>query len=650
MYSNRFLFACIFGLIIILFLPLASFSQFKLTDAGRPLPSKESSWSNPYSKSSTTRVSLPFIDDFSSPSSQSFWNNRGAFFNNDFAFSPPSVGIVTLDALDMNGRLYELANSSSFAADTLVSGFIRLDSSFLPSRLPMLAEDSIYLSFFVQPGGGYGPIWENVGSSPSAKDSLVLQFYAKEDMSWNSVWSMAGESIDSIYARDSVFWVFVNIPILDSIYLNDSFRFRFLNFASLDNNPSFSYVGNCDNWHIDYIYLNKDRSYDDITRRDIAFVNPARSLLREYQSMPSRQFTPSDMADNLSIKISNLSDSALNSIYKYKIRNSNNDVVHNYDGGFENIYPFISTKEYQTSPNHASPPIEYSFDINNDAFTYFDIIHSVKPGVGQDNNSSNDSIRFRQVFENYYAYDDGTAENGFGLEPIRKSNLALGFNLANTDTLMAVDIYFNSTYQDANQKPFYICVWNSQQGKPKDSIFRSYMHYTPANEGLNQFKRYYLEESVILSEGLSFISLETKYNDYLNIGFDRNTDCSSMIFGNWANNWEENTLFKGSLMIRPYFGYKSVIGLEKLPTSVDKEIDLRVYPNPSQGIINLELSSELEGNNYIICIRNILGQEIYRDKFTPYINLSNSKPGVYILSLRDKSGNILKTQKLIINQ
>ena len=49
----------------------------------------------------------------------------------------------------------------------------------------------------------------------------------------------------------------------------------------------------------------------------------------------------------------------------------------------------------------------------------------------------NDSIGFNQVFSNYYAYDDGTAEKAYALDAIG-GQLAVRFLLAKADTLDGV--------------------------------------------------------------------------------------------------------------------------------------------------------------------------------------------------------------------
>ena len=129
-----------------------------------------------------TPVTLPFFDDFSNytgaPKS-SLWADRQAFVNNSYPMIPPSIGVVTLDALDENGLIYAHAETQPFGADTLTSNPIRLDYNNVFHR-PMQIADSIYFSFYYQPGGAsrsYPPVeWERIGDHPETGDSLVLEF------------------------------------------------------------------------------------------------------------------------------------------------------------------------------------------------------------------------------------------------------------------------------------------------------------------------------------------------------------------------------------------------------------------------------------------------------------------------------------------
>lgn len=584
---------------------------------------------------------LPFFDDFSSyvgcPNNE-LWQGKNCLVNYGFQVFPPTVGVVTLDVLQANGELYPNANTLVFSADTLSSVSIRLDSVKEPLPKKLTVGDSIYLSFFVQPGGGIGSMWERIGSTPSEKDSIVLQFYCSSDSSWQNVWSMKGMSVDSLYKTDSMYFRYVLIPITQEKYFNNDFRFRFFNYASLDSNPSYEYVSNCDQWNLDYIYLSYNRTKRDSTFRDLSFVNPAPSLLKKYQAMPARQFRNSEMKDSLNISIVNLYSTALNSNYRYDITDKNNNEVGSYNGGFENIYPYIQTHSFQTSVNHARPPVTYAYNFDKNYWTYFTITHVVREGVGQDSRHENDTIRFKQRFENYFAYDDGTSENGFGVEPIKNSNLAVGYFLNERDTIYAVDIYFNHTYENANIKPFYICIFNSTADSlPKDKIYMS-EKLTPIVDSLNKFTRYILEEPQVLDSGEFFVSIQIKNNDYLNIGFDQNNDASMFTFANTTNYWQRS-FNQGALMIRPYFGYKTV-GINDV---VEKEKQIKIYPNPAKTTIHIygEENPDIE-------MFDLMGRMVLKDKGND-ININSLNRGVYIIKVQGKDKESYN-QKVVVEK
>ena len=586
-------------------------------------------------RQSSDDIFLPFIDDFSNyvgiPNPDK-WETFGAVVNCSYQFNPPSVGVATLDATDIYGKLYAHATSSPFYADTLASRFIRLDSVLSPYGIALSPSDSVYLSFYVQPAGGSGKQWEMIGSRPSSEDSIILEFYSSET-GWSRIWSMGGEHADSLYNRYGSYYKYVLIPITDQTYFNKEFRFRFRNMASLSNSSLSSYIGNCDQWNIDYVYLNRNRSFEDTSRRDLAFVEPAPSMLKRYQAMPSRQFKQDEMADSLHIKIVNLADMALSSTYKYEITNESGMRLYSYDGGFENISPYSQTQQYQTSPNHARPTVDFVFDINSERWYAFDIIHTIKEGVGQDWLPANDTIRFKQIFEDYFAYDDGTAENGIGVEPISGSHLAVRYDLNEKDTLSAVDIYFNTSLDEGNFKPFFICVWTCENGLPAEMIYKS-EKLIPRSDSLNRFARFVLDESIVLPAGSFFISLQTKGNDYLNIGFDRNTNSSEYTFSKTGSDWQQS-FEKGSVMMRPYFGYRASVGLNEVDAS-----EIKIYPNPASTKVYLQNCDGLLKRLF-----DMNGRMLLQTRKNE-IDISRFDCGVYILQVADE-GRTIYHEKII---
>ena len=602
-------------------------------------------------------IFLPFIDDFSSYEGQpneSLWQNGNALVNKGFQFLPPTIGVVTLDILDKEGKIYNHANIYGFSADTLCSVSIRTDSIREPVIKKLSASDSIYFSFFIQPTGAMGNLWERIGSAPSSKDSIILQFYASKQNTWTTVWSMKGTNLDSIYNKDSVYFLQYLIPVTDTAYFNNDFRFRFINYGSLDNNPSYSYISNKGGWNIDYVYMNINRNFKDNTYRDISFVNPACSFIKNFTALPAKHFKKEYMKDTIYNTIINLHSSVLNSNYSYSVSDDKGNIIHSYSGGYENIVSYPQTHMFQTQKNHVAHQLDFAFNPPDGMFSKYTITHVVTEGVGQDNIRSNDTTQFVQKFENYFSYDDGTAESGIGIEPSNASAFAIGFPLLSEDTLYCVDIYFNCSYQQSNLKPFYLYIYDSKEqisvykdgeGKeftdtlivPDEIIYES-VKLTPYYDSLNKFHRYYLDEPLIIPKGVFFIAMKPNGSSYMNIGFDQNNDASAFMFEKKGKDWS-NIFLKGAPMIRPYFGSSSV-GIEHSVYNTDK---LNIYPNPAKDVIVIDYTSYGTQNNEVR-IFDIQGNLLINQKYVPNsgLDISTLKNGIYILKVGSQ------TQKLII--
>lgn len=89
---------------------------------------------------------------------------------------------------------------------------------------------------------------------------------------------------------------------------------------------------------------------------------------------------------------------------------------------------------------------------------------------------------------------------------------------------------------------------------------------------------------------------------------------------------------------------KSTIGIEE-----ENTFDMTVYPNPTNGIFNLE-SSALQGENTIE-IHNQLGQLIYSSVFhsaqTNAVDITSTPAGIYLLSIKNKNGVVVYNGKII---
>lgn len=595
----------------------------------------------PKDASSASAVKLPFFDDFSNYQGipdTTRWQSADAFVNSCYGPLPPTVGVVTLDAVDATGALHAGASTSLFTADTLASQPIRLDSLFTPTRRKLTPADSLYLSFYYLPGGGSGPLWERNGDTPEAADSLLLEFYMPDSDSWVPVWSTGGISVDTLLANTGKAWQYVNLPITDPAYFNSQFRFRFRNYCSLDNIPKPGLVGNCDHWNIDYVMLDYNRTFTDRYTRDVAFVNPAPSLLKKYQAMPARQFRALDMAQSLDITITNRYEQPLATHYGYKIYDAIGVELNTYDGGYENIPSYFPSQSYQTAPAHAEPAVNYAFPLSDEPQQYR-IEHVVREGVSGDQHQQNDTITFTQVLDNYYAYDDGTAENGYGLTSTSSHvKLAYLFELNKADTLTAIDLYFNRTRGGENEQiMFYLCVWSDEDGHPGTLLYKDSQRRKPQFTTLNGYSRYLLEEPLIVS-GKVYVGLEQTSNYYINLGFDRNNDARQQIYYLTSPTWQQSIL-AGALMMRPYFGQRATVGISHPAES----LACRVYPNPVHDILNIDLP---EGN-YSLTLYNRQGSVMQVSHDQHQMHIGQLPAGLYLLRITQADTGLTRTLKII---
>ena len=655
----------------------------------------------------TDGLHLPFVDDFSNymgyPSS-ALWQDRYAYVNRTFAIQPPTLGVVTLDALDEKGNVYAHADGAGFKADLLTSLPIRLDYNFTLNR-EMRVSDSLYLSFYYQPAGGSlsGVEWERLGNRPEGRDSLILEFgyatgdtiflgyeycdyYLGEDESyvigdtlfnpfmpdnyyifdhaafpgdlislpcnelygpeiyWEHIWSTPGELLDNWIAENPLqYFKQVLIPITDSRWFVNNFQFRFRNLASLEDNAIVGWASNVDQWNIDYVRLDVNRSQNDRYPNDLAFVMPTTSILKEYQAMPWSQYRDSDLASAFDNKMANLSQNVKNSEYTFNIRKVGGGQVASYLTNNENAYPYYDHGLHDV-PAHATPAFNFS-SLPTDAAdsASFIITHIFKEvGVGDDRRC-NDTCIFEQKFSNYYAYDDGTAEAGYSIlstMTIPEAYFAMRFTLAQPDTLRAVKMWFNAVLENANFEEFTMMVWGDNGNRPGEVLYEQ-AHQLPSHaDAYTDFVTYRLDEPVAIS-GTFYVGFYQDHSVQLNIGFDQNTDSRSHFLYKTTGVWCEPFL-KGTPMIRPVIGAPIPV-----PVSVTEQdyTYILVYPNPTSDILNVALPEQCVVANCRIF--DAFGRLVdSRHGAVDSINVSHLSPGLYLLQLTDAAGHVF-TQKFV---
>lgn len=562
-------------------------------------------------------IGLPFFEDFIPldiwPSGMR-WTDNDVYINNTYPVNPVSQGVATFDAIDNNGLLYDEAGSFSFEADHLTSA---------PIDLELDASDNVYLSFFYQPQG--------IADAPEQRDSLVLQFYSATNEQWQHIWKAEGRELHNFKP--------VIIKIDDPDYLYKGFRFRFVNYASISTTVADpAMAGNSDHWNIDYVYLNNNRSADDTIPADVAFTSPMRSVLNTYESMPWSQFRNvflSEMGSYININYRNNDGTTRNVTRNFEILDMYEDeVVHDFSAGATNIEP------WQWISYNAN--LIYTFNSAQSDSALFRIKSILI--TDEFDRKLNDTIEYQQVFSDFFAYDDGSAESGYGINGAGASNarVSVRFRSFEPDTLRAVRMAFNDSYQSSNRRYFNIAIWDDDKGMPGELLYEQEEMIDPG-QTINGFIEYILNDPTAIDDWFH-IGWIQQSETFLNVSLDLNTPPEGRRYYYINGIWNESEA-QGSLMIRP------VIGKAIIPSGIDEPGimetgNIRIWPNPVKNILNIDMSSYDTVREPEITIYSSDGRKIMTTERTDRIDVTTLPQGIYIIVIKAGS-HILGYNKFI---
>ena len=588
----------------------------------------------------TDTIELPFFDDFSNYliyPTDTLWEDKDAFVNTGYSYNPVTNGVATLDAINQYGELHSNASSGQFIADHLTSKPINLEG--------LTYNDSVYLSFYFQPQG--------VADSPEVGDSLVLEFYSPISDNWYWMWSENGSTIKDFKA--------VIIPVPDtSLYFQKGFKFRFKNYASLTGTFEPSWSNNADQWHLDYIYFDKNRTPYDTTIIDLAFLSTPDYLLDDYTSMPWRHFVANNaqMAEEFEMSFVNHRDNGI-------LVNREIEIYDLIDGGtpYEVIGGGGASDNFPPGDTTINHNISYSFVTSSMEYAEFLVKARIKPGeIVADFTANNDTASYIQVFDNYYAHDDGSPESGYGLGGEGTQNAMFAnkfYNYQSNDSLRAIDMYFNQTMGNASQQYFFLKVWanNETTGLP-DTVMFSQIGLRPEyTDSLFKFTRYFLqneagEDTAIAVPSIFYVGWKQTTTDLLNIGFDKNRIRNKENDPLWRNPWMfynvtggwQQSSFEGSVMLRPVF---SLIPLVSINEVILDDIDVSLYPNPNAGIFNIKTSDSSTSTYNIFSSNGAVLLSGKMNSNVSQLDMSGYPNGIYYIKISN-TNSVSVTKKIVI--
>lgn len=521
-------------------------------------------------------LDLPFIDDFSYNGiypDATKWVDRDVFRNNTLAISPPSLGVVTFDGLDETGIPYDGGLGPS---DHLTSQPINL-SEYVNSQ------ESVYFSFFIQSNG--------LSHSPRPVHNIKIEFKNIQEE-----WIVIEEILP--FEEDNTAFEFKSYKIdnANEEYLYNGFQFRLVNTSDND--------GLSDTWHVDYVLVDAYDSPPDGTLYDVAFVEPLKPILKIYSTMPWEQFDGyegQELAPYIDVKVYNhfsgeIGQPILNTSFDLTELISETAIVPPES-------PWLSIDEATLAPNtltnvplfiNEDPEINQNIsnfipvNVNDRANFQMDLsFHSPNESSPQ-SQLDNNSISSLTKFDNYYAYDDGTAEQVIALQDDGENSApeaAVKFHANEATNLHAVRIHhpyskFPTNDQEIKKKQFYLKIWIGELDDTPEYV--SSLLDSPQGNTHNQFTTYILKDnfpdapiSIEIPENSDFyvgweaIGLcvlnpqSTQPADWaygcVVVGIDYNNpdaDQYNYINRNSSNTdtWENIPIAPGALMIRPVVG------------------------------------------------------------------------------------------------
>ena len=395
--------------------------------------------------------------------------------------------------------------------------------------------------------------------------------------------------------------------------------------------------GSLDHYHLDYVNLRTLSGYQDTLFKDFAIVYPVNTLLNDFTSVPwdhyQNNFT-GKMSSNVEVVIRNGSNISENNALAGKV-----EVFHNAlsEGSFSMLGVDLANGDL----NYGPQTTYHSFHDFSSGYQY----DETKPGPSEEfeilttvpaqfpNFTQNDSILSKQVFENYYAYDDGSAELAYGPTG-NQSRLAIQYTPYEADSLIGAMIHFVPSVNDVSNNLFLLTVWDDNGGEPGAVLYEDEVFFPRQPKyqyAQNVFTYYFLKDTIRLPiNGTFYIGWRQFEADRLNVGLDMNIPNGDKTFFSVDNgaSWENST-FEGSVMIRPIFstGMDISLGIEEKELENVQSI---LYPNPTNDLVTIETNQE-----------NFEGVEVYDLRGTlilssdaNIVNLSTFNSGIYLFRIK----------------
>ncbi len=533
------------------------------------------------------RLTLPFFDDFAYSGNTplpAYWEGTtDVTVTRARAFEAPTLGVLTFDAAQADGLLHRNATPAVFAAEQIVSRPIAIEEG----------QDSLYLSFRFQPGG-----WVE---APARGDSLMVDFFDPVKQEWVNVWgalffAQQGRveqffrhtrrreaHLIQKHERPQQHFFLAHIPLQERRFVHEGFRFRFRNLASLvHDNTAPGRMANSSQWHVDLVYLNANRAFNDTIVPDVACTRLPKTLFTQYSSVPTGAFAEylnlrdAEAADSLGVYYENFGGRSNNVRRLFEIKDLTGKIPPaTFTGGNLNISPHDTIAYRRT--------ISYPWE----SLGGEEIKVRIRAILQTDNAPKTAPFRWNDTVEtllhctNEYAYDLGEPSSGYGIVGVGadRAAVAMRFVPLKATAIEAVRIWFQPIADLRSRKKFRLCFWEDVDGVPGRKLYEQIVT-PPYEEG--EVARFY---DIKLTTAINFtkpyhVGWEQLTADMLNIGYDAVTPFKAILHTRTTAQWSRSKM-NGALLLRLVCGGQGID--PELPPTTGCGVPLPqsiLHPNP----------------------------------------------------------------------
>ena len=436
---------------------------------------------------------------------------------------------------------------------------------------------------------------------------------------WVQVWRRAG----SLSVPFQQFFIAVDDPQ----FFHSGFQFRFVNFTSLNLND--------DVWNLDYVEMDVNRSFYDTTIGDIAFTNQPTSILATYTALPFKHFISSDLSAQQDALVRNNYDVSQNFTMRHRaeeILGATNISTNSLPAfnAFAKSVATVSNPSFALGLSGTGP-----FAVRS---TYY------IDAVNTTDFKGNDTIFNDVVFDNYFAYDDGSVEKSYFLNAAlnQPAKTAMKFELRQADTVYGLSVFFAAQVPSAAGKFFSIVLYDSLGNTSAGDVVLHqqdlYKVQYPNIRG--EFSSYAFDVPQGLGPGTYYLGISQPANfgsDSIYYGLDVNTNNNINQLSYNVDGFWYNSSVQGTVMIRP------MVGATFTPTdvvSIENKINTSVYPNPCQDVVYVKGDTNWERYQIIGMTGQVIKQERLRNKI---INTQQLPQGTYVVKLINKTRTVTHT-------